>query len=79
MSQRKKSKEELFLQKLYELVAARGNLEQEIDRYEVGRLIGENTRSTDHTVQMLTKNGLIKKKEDPFIQLTPFGISFIQG
>lgn len=78
MTERKKSKEERFLHKLYELAKAKGDPEEEVDRYEVGRLIGEHTRSADHTVQMLAKNGFIKKSDDCLIYLTPAGLNFIK-
>ena len=77
MSEKKKSQEERFLQKLYEMAHAKGDLEGEVDRYEVGRAIGENTRSTDHSVQMLAKNGFLKKRGDTLIHLTSSGLAFL--
>jgi len=76
MSQKKTSKEERFLQKLNEL--ANGDPEVEVDRYLIGRAMGENTRSTDHSVQMLTKINFIKKTDDNKIHITPLGINFLK-
>lgn len=78
MTERKKSKEELFLKKLYELAKATGDPENEIDRYEVGKLVGEHEKGTDNTVQMLVKNGFLKRAEEPFIYLTPGGVYFVK-
>ncbi|NGX58922.1 MAG: hypothetical protein KR126chlam3_00063 [Chlamydiae bacterium] len=77
MSERKTSKEERFLQKLYEFAESKGDPEGEIDRYEVGRAIGEHTKSTDHSVQILAKIGFIKKSENNLIYLTDAGLRFL--
>lgn len=77
MSQRKTSKEEKFLSKLYELASAKGDPHQEIDRYTIGEAIGERPKGADHTVQVLTKNGLIKKGEEKSVYLSDFGLKFV--
>lgn len=79
MSQKKKSKEELFLQKLYELASASGDPENEIDRYEVGKLVGENPKGADHTVQMLVKNGFLKRGDEARVYLTERGVLFAKS
>ncbi|NGX37176.1 MAG: hypothetical protein K1000chlam2_00329 [Chlamydiae bacterium] len=73
MSERKKSKEELYLKKIYELAK-----EDEIDRYKVGRALSEHTRSVNNIVQLLAKNGFIKKNGDTLIRLTPSGIRYLE-
>lgn len=78
MSQRKHSKEELFLQKLYELAKASNDPENEIDRYHVGLSLGFHHRSIDNIVQVLTKNNFLKKSDENLIYLTPLGITFVQ-
>ena len=78
MSQKKQSKEEHFLLKLYEFALAKGDSQNEIDRYVVGEAVGERTRGTDHTVQILTKNGLLKKTDEKLIHLTDFGVRFVK-
>lgn len=79
MSQRKKSKEERFMEKLYELASASGDPEDEVDRYQVGSAIGENPKGTDHTVQRLTKINFIKKSDDNLIYLTQAGLAFLKN
>lgn len=78
MTQRKKSKEERFLQKLYEFAKASGDPENEVDRYKVGKELGEHTRGIDHTVQILTKIGFTKKSENNLIYLTEAGLAFLK-
>ena len=73
MSERKKSREELYLKKIYELAK-----EGEIDRYEVGRALSEHTRKVDNIVQLLTKNGFIKKNGDTLIHLTESGMRYLR-
>jgi len=75
MSQKKKSKEELFILHLYEKALATGDPENEVDRYVVGNLVGEHTKGADNTVQWLTKNNFIKRGERSKIYLTSLGIS----
>ncbi len=78
MSQKKKSKEELFLAKLYTLAKKTGDLEAEIDRYFLGEKLGESTRGVNHTVQVLAKNGLLKKSDERLIYLSQSGIRFVE-
>ena len=78
MSQRKKSKEELFLKKLYELAEQSGSPENEVDRYEAGKLVGEHEKGADNTVQMLVKNGFLKRGEDKAVYLTAQGVRFVK-
>lgn len=78
MSKKKKSKEEMFILKLYELAHQKGDPENEVDRYEVGKLVGEHKKATDNTVQLLTKNGFTKRGEEPFVYLTPRGVALAE-
>jgi len=77
MSQRKKSKEERFMEKIYEFAGASGDPENEVDRYKVGASVGENPKGTDHTVQRLAKINFIKKSGDKLIYLTQAGLTFV--
>lgn len=79
MSQKKQSKEEQFLLRLYEFASKKGGPQTEVDRYEVGEIIGQRTKQADHTVQVLTKNGLIEKTDEKLICLTDFGLKFVKN
>lgn len=78
MSQRKKSREERFLEKVYELASEKGEPDSEVDRYEVGKLVGANPKATDNSVQMLAKNGLLKRGEGDKVYLSDTGLRFVQ-
>lgn len=78
MSQTKRSKEERFLLHMYEMAKKSGDPQNEVDRYAVGRLVGEHTRGVDNTVQMLSKNGLLKKGEGSAIHLSPSGLHYVE-
>ncbi|MBS0630046.1 MAG: hypothetical protein JSS30_07500 [Verrucomicrobia bacterium] len=78
MSQRKTSKEEHYLLKLYELASAKGDPKGQVDRHVVGEAIGEHTKATDNIVQLLTKNNLTKKEGDIMIHLTDFGLKYVK-
>lgn len=75
----KLTRDELFLIKLYELAKALGNPEEEIDRYAVGRAIGQNNKSVDNIVRMLAQTNFIKKGEGDSIYLTRHGLNLIEN
>ncbi len=78
MNQKKTSKEELFLSKLYEFASAKGDPQAEVDRYKVGEANGVNNKAIDNIVQVLTKNGLNWKSDEKMIHLTDFGLRFVK-
>ena len=75
----RRSKEEKFIAKLYEIAAKRKDLEISIDRYKIGDLFGEHKRTVDTIVQTLTKTNFIKKDEGSRIYLTPQGIKLAES
>ncbi len=77
MSKPSATKDELFLLKLYELASKRGDPHDEVDRYEIGRAIGQNDRGIDTIVNLLAQANFIKKGDNNSIYLTPHGLSLI--
>ncbi|NGX39228.1 MAG: hypothetical protein KR126chlam1_00551 [Chlamydiae bacterium] len=73
MSQRKKSKEELYLLKLFKLSKSSA-----MDRYKLGNALGYHTKSVDTIVQTLTKNNFLKKDGDE-VYLTELGLSLARS
>ena len=67
------TKDELFLIKLYEL-----SKEEEVDRYEVGRKMGQNDRSVDNIVKLLAQTNFIKKGDGDSIYLTDLGRQLVE-
>jgi len=74
MSRKATTKDELFLLKLYEMALASGHLEEEVDRYVIGRAIGQNDKGVDTIVKHLAQANFVKKGEGNFLYLTPHGI-----
>lgn len=72
------TKDELFLLKLYELATKKGDPEQEIDRYEIGKAIGMNNHGIDTIIKHLAQANFIKKCSDQCIYLTPHGIKLVE-
>lgn len=78
MTKRATTKDELFLLKLFELASRRGDPTTPIDRYDVGKAIGQNDRSVDNIVNLLAQTNFIKKGEEKEIFLTPHGLRSLE-
>ena len=74
MNKKSTTKDELFLLKLYEMATMRGSPEEEVDRYAIGRAIGQNTKGVDTIVKHLAQANFVKKGSDDSIYLTPHGL-----
>lgn len=71
------TKDELFLLKLYELAEKRGSPEEEVDRYEVGRAIGQNDKGISTIVKHLAQANFIKKGSGEAVYLTQHGLGLV--
>jgi hypothetical protein len=78
MSQKATTKDELFLLKLHELSSERGDIQEEIDRFAIGRAIGLNDRGADVIARDLAQANFIKKGEGSAVYLTDHGLCLIQ-
>jgi len=74
MNKKATTKDELFLLKLYEL----GGVENEVDRYLIGRAIGQNTKGVDTIVKHLAQANFVKKGSESSLILTPHGLRLVQ-
>jgi len=72
------TKDELFLLKLYELAVKKGDPEEEIDRYVIGKAIGMQSHGIDTIIKHLAQANFIKKCSDNCIYLTPHGIRLVE-
>ncbi len=73
------TKDELFLIKLHELALLKGDYEQEIDRFTIGRAIGQNDRGINAIVVLLAKANFVKKGEaEQAVYLTALGLELVQ-
>lgn len=73
MSQKKLTRDELFLVKLAEETRKKGDPFLEMDRYYIGQLIAQNDRSVDNIVRMLAQANFIEKMDGNSIQITQNG------
>jgi len=72
------TKDELFLLKLYEMAVSRGGPTEEVDRYAIGRAIGQNDKGIDTIVNLLAQANFVKKAEGSFLYLTPNGLRLVE-
>ena len=78
MNQKATTKDELFLLKLYELASKSGDIQQEIDRFFIGRSIGQNDRGANVIARDLAAANFIKKGEGSAVYLTDHGLRLVQ-
>lgn len=79
MGQKATTKDELFLIKLHELARLKGDETAAIDRFIVGRAIGQNDKGICVIVDLCAKANFIKKDVDNSVYLTLQGIQFVQN
>lgn len=75
---KKTTKDELFLLKLHEFALNSGSFEEEVDRYSIGRAIGQNDHGVDTIVRHLAQANFIKKGEEDAVYLTQNGLNLIE-
>lgn len=78
MNRKATTKDELFLLKLFELASARGDPQEEIDRFEVARAIGQNDRGGDVIARDLAQANFVKKGEGSAVYLSDHGLRLVQ-
>jgi predicted transcriptional regulator len=71
------TKDELFLIKLHQFALLEGNDEAAIDRFVIGRAIGQNDKGISTIVDLCAKANFIKKGENNRVYLTPQGLKFV--
>lgn len=77
MSKKATTKDELFLVKLYHMATLLGGPHEEVDRYAVGRAIGQNDKGIDTISRLLAQANFIKKGEGTSVYLTPHGLNLV--
>jgi len=79
MTQKATTKDELFLVKLHELALVQGDVTHPIDRYVIGRAIGQNDKGINAIVVLLAKANFVKKGEENTIYLTHQGLRLVES
>lgn len=78
MNRKATTKDELFLLKLYEMASQQGNPEEEVDRYAIGRAIGQNDKGVDTIVKHLAQANFVKKGNGSALYLTAHGMRLVE-
>ncbi len=78
MQRRATTKDELFLIKLHQLALLEGDDCTPIDRFVIGRAIGQNDKGICTIVDLCAKANFIKKGEGNHVYLTAHGLKFVQ-
>jgi hypothetical protein len=78
MNQKATTKDELFLLKLYELASQSGDTQLEIDRFAIGRAIGQNDRGANVIARDLAQANFVKKGDGTAVYLTDHGLRLVQ-
>ncbi len=74
----KRTRDELFLLKLDELLLQTEDPSPEVDRYLVGKELGQNEHAVDNIVRHLAQANFIKKGEGNAIYLTENGQNLVE-
>ena len=77
MNQKRITKDEQFLMRLYDEGAKKGDPFLEMDAYHVGQLIGQNDKSVKNIVRMLTQTNFIKQKDGNLVYITKQGENLV--
>jgi hypothetical protein len=73
-----RTKDESFMLRLYEEASKQADVEEPLNRYHIGQLIGLQKKATDTICQTLMQTNFIKKQGLEDISLTPHGIKLIE-
>ena len=73
----KKTAEEKYLIKLYEMANNAGDIYSEVDMFLVGKQVGIKEKTVKILIRNLAQTNFIKKSENDLVYLTPNGLSLI--
>ncbi len=79
MTKKGTTKDELFLIKLCELASKLGTPQEAIDRFEVGRAIGQNDKGANVIARDLAQANFVKKGEGDAVFLTDHGLRLVHS
>jgi len=79
MSEKPKTKDELFMLKLHEEASKQADIEDPVDRYMIGTMVGLQTKAVDTICTLLAQANFIKKHGKAEISITPHGIKLVEN
>lgn len=77
MSQKGYTKDERFMVRLYEMAKATGDMQTEMNRYDVGGSVGINAKAVDTICNLLAQANFIKKVGKEGVYLTEHGENLV--
>lgn len=79
MVERAKTKDEMFMLKLYQEASKLDDIEDPLDRYMIGTLVGLHAKAVDTICVLLAQANFIKKHGPVEISITPHGIKLVDN
>lgn len=79
MVERARTKDETFMLRLYEEASKQSDVEDPLDRYQIGQLAGLNQKAVDTICNLLAQANFIKKHGKVEVSITPHGIKLVEG
>ena len=73
MVERARTKDEMFMLRLYKEASKQADWEEPLDRYMIGHLVGLQKTAVDTICNLLAQANFIKKKGPTDIAITPHG------
>ena len=73
-----RTKDESFMLRLYEEALKRSEIDEPIDRYVIGQMIGLQKTALDTICNTLAQTNFIKKRGPNEVSITPQGIRLIE-
>lgn len=74
-----KTKDEMFMIRLYEEASKQGDLFASFDRYFIGQKAGLQQRGVNAICTLLLQANFLKKQGDTEVSLTPHGLKLVQS
>ncbi len=79
MVERARTKDETFMLRLYEEASKQPDIEDPLDRYQIGQLAGLNQKAVDTICNLLAQANFIKKHGKVEISITPHGMKLVDN
>jgi len=79
MVERAKTKDEMFMLRLYEEASKLEDIEDPLDCYVIGELAGLQARGVNAICALLARANFIKKRGGDDISITPHGIKLVEN
>lgn len=77
MVERARTKDESFMLRLYEEASKQPNIDDPLDRYQIGHSIGLHPKAVETICNLLAQANFIKKHGKIEISITPHGIKLV--